>query len=195
MGQYEGYLKEPGVRAQSPTDTLAACAVYSDLPQWAGVPLELWAGKGVDRKESAIRIEYREDDEGDGGEFGGVWGGDGRGGESSGYGASRGKGGGKGVLSEVLTALHELQWELSQLKGEGENASVDYIGGSRSSSSGSDSSGSGGSSGNGSSSSRSGGISGSSVRSLALVLQVQPEPVRYLVPVLFIFLSVCCLQT
>ena len=163
LGQYEGYLKEPGVRAQSTTDTMAACAVYSDLPQWAGVPLELWAGKGVDRKESVIRIEYRADggdgcvDEGEG-----SWG-------SSGASSVDG-GSNRGVLGEVLTAMQELQAELSLLRG----------GSSTSSGTGSGSE-SGSSTGSGSGNDIDSGDIRScrAVQSLALVLQVQPDPVRY----------------
>ncbi len=46
-GQFEGYLQEPGVQADSKTETFAALELEVQLPRWKGVPIYLRAGKNL----------------------------------------------------------------------------------------------------------------------------------------------------
>jgi len=57
--QYEDYQTEvqnPG----SLTETFVSVALHSNDPRWVGVPLRLTTGKNLDKKRSAIRIEYKD---------------------------------------------------------------------------------------------------------------------------------------
>lgn len=58
-GQYKGYQDEvenPG----SMTETLVSLELESTDPRWQGVPLRLITGKALDKKHSAIYIEYKD---------------------------------------------------------------------------------------------------------------------------------------
>jgi glucose-6-phosphate 1-dehydrogenase len=46
-GQFDGYLAEPGVAADSGTETFAAMRLYIDSWRWMGVPFFLRAGKNL----------------------------------------------------------------------------------------------------------------------------------------------------
>ena len=46
-GQYAGYRDEPGVAADSNTETFVATRLTIDSPRWAGVPFYLRAGKSL----------------------------------------------------------------------------------------------------------------------------------------------------
>ena len=57
--QYEDYQTEvqnPG----SLTETFASVQLHSTDPRWVGVPLRLTTGKNLDKKRSAITIEYKD---------------------------------------------------------------------------------------------------------------------------------------
>jgi glucose-6-phosphate 1-dehydrogenase len=58
-GQYEGYLKEPGVAPQSKTPTFAALRLQIDNWRWQGVPFYLRSGKGLPSRTSEIVIQFR----------------------------------------------------------------------------------------------------------------------------------------
>ena len=58
-GQYEGYLKEEGVPAGSPTETFAALKLYCDNWRWRGVPFYLRSGKGMSCRTTQIVIEFK----------------------------------------------------------------------------------------------------------------------------------------
>lgn len=58
-GQYKGYRDEAG-SPDSRMETYAEVTVYSDDPSWRGVPFILRTGKALDRKETAVRVYFRD---------------------------------------------------------------------------------------------------------------------------------------
>lgn len=58
-GQYEGYRAEPGVGANSTTETFAALRIFIDNWRWQGVPFYLRSGKMMKEKSSEITIQFR----------------------------------------------------------------------------------------------------------------------------------------
>lgn len=58
-GQYEGYREEAG-SPDSRVETYAEITVYSEDPSWQGVPFILRTGKALDRKETAVRVYFRD---------------------------------------------------------------------------------------------------------------------------------------
>ena len=58
-GQFEGYLSEPGVRADSKTETYAAMKLAINSPRWEGVPIYIQAGKNlpVSCTEIVVRLK------------------------------------------------------------------------------------------------------------------------------------------
>ena len=59
-GQYAGYLKEPGVPADSRTPTYAAMKLQVENWRWKGVPFYLRSGKGLRSRYSEVAIQFRE---------------------------------------------------------------------------------------------------------------------------------------
>ena len=59
LGQYEGYKQEKGVNPDSQTETFAQAMLRIDNPRWAGVPFYLKTGKALDKKETAIYINFK----------------------------------------------------------------------------------------------------------------------------------------
>ncbi|PNY36765.1 glucose-6-phosphate dehydrogenase [Rhodopirellula baltica] len=59
-GQYDGYLKEEGVPANSQTETYAVLKLYCDNWRWKGVPFYLRSGKGMSCRTTQIVIQFRE---------------------------------------------------------------------------------------------------------------------------------------
>jgi len=59
VGQYEGYLNEPGVPPGSRTPTYAVCVVWIDNERWSGVPFIFKASKAADKSKAEIRVQYR----------------------------------------------------------------------------------------------------------------------------------------
>ena len=59
LGQYEGYLRENGVAADSRTPTFAALRLSIDNWRWQGVPFYLRSGKGLPRKLTEVNIEFK----------------------------------------------------------------------------------------------------------------------------------------
>jgi len=57
-GQYEGYRSEPGVAANSTTETYAALALYVDNWRWQGIPFYLRSGKMLPGKVTQIAIRF-----------------------------------------------------------------------------------------------------------------------------------------
>lgn len=57
-GQYNTYRDEVG-SPNSRVETYAELTVYSDEPQWNGVPMVLATGKALGQKETAIRVYFR----------------------------------------------------------------------------------------------------------------------------------------
>jgi glucose-6-phosphate 1-dehydrogenase len=57
--KYLGYLHEPGVNAQSATETYAAMKVYVDNWRWMGVPFYLRTGKRMYRKLTQIVLYFK----------------------------------------------------------------------------------------------------------------------------------------
>jgi glucose-6-phosphate 1-dehydrogenase len=58
-GQYDGYTRVPGVRADSETETYVALRLEVDSPRWAGVPFFLRAGKALATRATEVRMIYR----------------------------------------------------------------------------------------------------------------------------------------
>jgi glucose-6-phosphate 1-dehydrogenase len=71
-GQYDGYLREEGVKANSATETYFRIESYVDTARWKNVPFYLESGKGLFESKSEIDIYFK-------GEKGGKNGGDERG--------------------------------------------------------------------------------------------------------------------
>ena len=58
LGQYDGYLQEKNVPADSRTPTYAAMQLFIDNSRWQGVPFYLRSGKGLSRRFSEVVIQY-----------------------------------------------------------------------------------------------------------------------------------------
>jgi glucose-6-phosphate 1-dehydrogenase len=54
------YCREPGVAADSVTETFAALRLYVDNWRWQGVPFILWYGKRLKKRASEIVIRFRQ---------------------------------------------------------------------------------------------------------------------------------------
>jgi len=59
-GQYEGYLDEPGVAAESATETFAAVEVEIDNWRWSGVPFYLRTGKCMAESRHMVVLDFHE---------------------------------------------------------------------------------------------------------------------------------------
>lgn len=65
FGQYgvgddlPGYRNESGIDPNSKTETFAALALTSSMPEWIGVPLYLRSGKGMATKVTEIHIAFK----------------------------------------------------------------------------------------------------------------------------------------
>ncbi|TWT69700.1 glucose-6-phosphate dehydrogenase [Crateriforma conspicua] len=59
-GQYDGYLDEEGVPANSQTETFAALKLYCDTWRWKNVPFYLRSGKGLSCRTTQIVIQFRQ---------------------------------------------------------------------------------------------------------------------------------------
>ncbi len=58
-GQYAGYADEPGVRADSQTETYVAVRTYIDNWRWGGVPFLLRTGKAMKERFTSITLQFR----------------------------------------------------------------------------------------------------------------------------------------
>jgi glucose-6-phosphate 1-dehydrogenase len=58
--QYSGYRKEPGVAAQSRTETFVALQLFVDNWRWAGVPFFLRTGKKLAKRASEIAVQLKD---------------------------------------------------------------------------------------------------------------------------------------
>ena len=58
-GQYEGYLDEEGVAADSQTETYAEMKLKINNFRWNGVPIYIRAGKALHRKGTEIGFQFR----------------------------------------------------------------------------------------------------------------------------------------
>ena len=59
-GQYDGYLDEPGVAADSDTETYVALELYIDSWRWAGVPFHIRAGKALPCTATEAVVVFKE---------------------------------------------------------------------------------------------------------------------------------------
>ncbi len=59
FGQYDGYLAEKGVAADSQTETYAAVLMHVDSWRWAGVPFVIRAGKGLAATATEALVEFQ----------------------------------------------------------------------------------------------------------------------------------------
>ena len=60
-GQYAGYREEPGVSAQSRTETFVALQVFIDNSRWAGVPFFLRTGRRLPKRASEIAVHLKDE--------------------------------------------------------------------------------------------------------------------------------------
>jgi glucose-6-phosphate 1-dehydrogenase len=58
-GQYDGYLKTPGVARGSTTETFASLRLEIDNWRWAGVPVFIRAGKALATRVTEVRLIFR----------------------------------------------------------------------------------------------------------------------------------------
>lgn len=58
-GQYEGYLGEKAVKADSKTETFAAMRLQIDSPRWEGVPFYIRAGKNLPVTSTEILVRFK----------------------------------------------------------------------------------------------------------------------------------------
>ncbi|MBO0843525.1 MAG: glucose-6-phosphate dehydrogenase (NADP(+)), partial [Nocardioides sp.] len=58
-GQYVGYLNEPGVAADSTTETFVSTTLFIDSWRWDGVPFHLRAGKAMPGSATEAIVELR----------------------------------------------------------------------------------------------------------------------------------------
>ncbi len=58
-GRYTGYLREPGVPADSQTETFAILKLYVDNWRWKNVPFYLRSGKAMSCRSSQIVIQFK----------------------------------------------------------------------------------------------------------------------------------------
>jgi len=58
--QYEGYLSEPGVSANSQTETFFFLVVYVDTEKFSNVPFVLSGGKALDRNSTEIIVHFKD---------------------------------------------------------------------------------------------------------------------------------------
>lgn len=58
-GQYEGYLSEPGVKADSTTETYFRIEARLNSPRWKGVPFYLESGKAMAETKTEISVYFK----------------------------------------------------------------------------------------------------------------------------------------
>ena len=58
-GQFDGYRKEPGVRADSQVETFAAVRLEIDSWRWAGVPFFIRAGKSLPLTATEVLVDLK----------------------------------------------------------------------------------------------------------------------------------------
>jgi glucose-6-phosphate 1-dehydrogenase len=59
-GQFDGYLKEPGVAAKSPTETFAAVRFEIRTWRWNGVPFYIRAGKNLPAHATEVVVRFKQ---------------------------------------------------------------------------------------------------------------------------------------
>lgn len=62
IAQYRGYRDEPGISAESLTETYVAAKFHINNERWKGVPFYLLTGKKLKRKDMVITLEYKRPD-------------------------------------------------------------------------------------------------------------------------------------
>jgi glucose-6-phosphate 1-dehydrogenase len=60
LGQYKGYLKEPGVKPDSKVPTYAALHLFVDSWRWQGVPFFVRAGKCLETTRTEVIVELKQ---------------------------------------------------------------------------------------------------------------------------------------
>ena len=59
IGQYKGYLEEPGVKKDSLTETYVAMTLEIDTPRWRGVKVKVKTGKKLKNKQTEVIIYFK----------------------------------------------------------------------------------------------------------------------------------------
>ena len=62
LGQYDGYLEEKGVRANSNTETFGAIRIFIDQPRWQDVPFVISSGKKTSERNTQVKITFKQED-------------------------------------------------------------------------------------------------------------------------------------
>jgi glucose-6-phosphate 1-dehydrogenase len=60
FGQYEGYLREPGVKEHSNTESYAMTTLFHHCKRWEGVPFYVRTGKKLAKRVSEISIQFKD---------------------------------------------------------------------------------------------------------------------------------------
>jgi glucose-6-phosphate 1-dehydrogenase len=58
LGQYIGYLDEPGVAPDSSTETYVSVDLYSNLLEWQGVPIRVRTGKAIQPGQVQVQVIF-----------------------------------------------------------------------------------------------------------------------------------------
>ena len=59
MAQYEGYLQEQNIPADSKTETYAALKLFVDNERWEGVPFFIRTGKKLEKRETQVVVQFK----------------------------------------------------------------------------------------------------------------------------------------
>ena len=59
IGQYNGYLQEKGIPADSQTETYARVVFSLNTPQWQGIPITITTGKKMPEKLTEVSLTFR----------------------------------------------------------------------------------------------------------------------------------------
>lgn len=57
--QYDGYKKQVG-NPRSTTETFAALRLFIDNPRWKNVPITIWTGKALHKKQTGVVMHFRQ---------------------------------------------------------------------------------------------------------------------------------------
>eukprot|EP00271_Cylindrocystis_brebissonii_P016091 TRINITY_DN39291_c0_g1_i1.p1 TRINITY_DN39291_c0_g1~~TRINITY_DN39291_c0_g1_i1.p1 ORF type:complete len:526 (-),score=130.76 TRINITY_DN39291_c0_g1_i1:704-2281(-) len=60
LGQYDGYLDDPGVPKDSVTPTFAMIVLRIKNERWDGVPFIMKAGKALNERKAEIRVQFKD---------------------------------------------------------------------------------------------------------------------------------------
>ena len=59
LGQYEGYIAEENIKADSKTETFFAAKLEINNERWKDVPFFIRAGKNLSKKETSVHVRFK----------------------------------------------------------------------------------------------------------------------------------------